>query len=932
MDKEQMKTEITKLIEKYNREKSKRYNEEATKNDFILPLFKILGWAVEDSNEVSKEENISGKRVDYGFRIDGIPKFFLEAKGLDEDLEGSRMVKGRQVTYAEQAINYAYYKGCNWAILTNFKGIIVYDAWAKMSSQSSFRFAIWVDSLLNDFESVYLLSKEAFEQGLLDKKYSTKSRKRPISEQLLLDFTNFRAILSKDVYALNKGKNLTEEELDEAIQRLFDRLIFIRNCEDRELEPYDLLSALRQWKESRKGTLVSKLRDLFTRFDETYNSKIFSKHLCDQVDISDNVLSRILDGLYTTEDGSIQYDFSLIDADVLGNIYEQYLGHILKKTKLTESKAKRKEEGIYYTPSYIVDYIVRNTVGELVKNKKIDVSKIRVLDPACGSGSFLIKTFDVLNEYYGKKEGYNQNKLDMSGTGTTYSTKLSILKDNIFGVDLDKQAVDIAQLNLLLKVAEKKRRLPILQQNIKNGNSLIDGSNVVGEKAFKWNQEFSEIMKEGGFDVVIGNPPYINVETIPQDQKEFLKQYECFAGKSDVLYYFYNRGISLLKPDGILGFITSRYFIEATYAKNLRKYILDNCEILKILDLSSLPVFKEVGIHTAIVLLKKKDKKMKTNNKIIYKELKAINQLDDRDVTLLKQSDFDDNGWVLGTKDNVKLFKIIDSRKTTTLGDISIIEQGQKTGLNEAYTVTTDIIKDNKLEKEFLRKLVKNSYIEPYSILDKGLYLIYASEELNEKKAPNIISYLQKFKKELTNRTEARDGLYSWYRLQRPRSKELFDAKEKIIVPYRAEFNKFGYDDKQRYNDGGDVRIIVMKNNEYPIKYILAILNSKLMNYYYRFIGRKKGTSFEYFVEPLQKIPIVKTDRAKQEQLIELVDKVLSSINEVRQYNNKGTDRQHKIEEDLSKVRVQIDELVYKIYGITGEEKKVIEESISGNS
>ena len=341
MNKEQMKTEIAKLIEKYNREKGKKYNEEATKNDFILPLFRILGWNTEDSNEVSKEENISGKRVDYGFRIDGIPKFFLEAKGLDEDLEGSRMVKGRQVTYAEQAINYAYYKGCNWAILTNFKGIIVYDAWAKANSQSSFRFAIWVDSLLSDFESVYLLSKDAFEQGLLDKKYSTKSRKRPITEQLLLDFTNFRAILSKDVYALNKSKNLTEEELDEAIQRLFDRLIFVRNCEDRELEPYELLSALRQWKENKKGTLVSKLRELFTHFDETYNSKIFSKHLCDQVDISDNALCRILDGLYTTEDGSIQYDFSLIDADILGNIYEQYLGHILKKTekrtKLTES-------------------------------------------------------------------------------------------------------------------------------------------------------------------------------------------------------------------------------------------------------------------------------------------------------------------------------------------------------------------------------------------------------------------------------------------------------------------------------------------------------------------------------------------------------------------------------------------------------------------
>ncbi len=247
------KEAIAKLVEKYKKViedgKGKNYNEEATKTDFILPLFRALGWHIEDSNEVSKEENISGKRVDYGFRIDGIPKFFLEAKGLDEDLEGSRMVKGREVTYTEQAVNYAYYKGCNWAILTNFKGIVVYDAWSKTNPSNSFRFAIWIDSLLNDFDNnLYLLSREGFEQGLLDKKYSTKTRKRPITEQLLSDFTNFRAILSKDVYDLNKSKNLTEEDLDEAIQQLFDRLIFIRNCEDKGLEPYNLLSALRQWK------------------------------------------------------------------------------------------------------------------------------------------------------------------------------------------------------------------------------------------------------------------------------------------------------------------------------------------------------------------------------------------------------------------------------------------------------------------------------------------------------------------------------------------------------------------------------------------------------------------------------------------------------------------------------------------------------------
>ena len=678
-----MKAEIAKLIDRYNKEKGKRYNEEATKNDFILPLFRILGWNTEDSNEVSKEENISGKRVDYGFRIYGIPKFFLEAKGLDEDLEDSRMVKGRQVSYAEQAINYAYYKGCNWAILTNFKGINVYDAWAKTNPSQSFRFAIRVETLLSDFESVYLLSKEAFEQGLLDKKYSTKSRKRPITEQLLSDFTNFRALLSKDVYKLNKSKNLTEEELDEGIQRLFDRLIFVRNCEDRELEPYDLLAALRQWKENRKESLVSRIRYLFTHYDETYNSKIFSKHLCDQVEISDEVLNHVLNGLYATEDGSVQYDFSLIDADVLGNIYEQYLGHILKKTKLTESKAKRKEEGIYYTPSYIVDYIVRNTVGEFIHNKKANVAEIKVLDLACGSGSFLIKAFDVLNDYHKQKDNYNQNRLDLSGTGTTYSTKLNILRENIFGVDLDKQAVDIAQLNLLLKIAERKKRLPILQQNIKNGNSLIDDANIADGKAFKWSNEFEEIIKTGGFDVIIGNPPYVRNTELPQTDKKFYSEFYLSTERQYDLYIlFIEKAISMMKPDGLFGYIIPNKILSADYGIKLRELILENCEILKITDVSNLTVFKDASTYPIILILRKR--KAKSSSVVEVKICKDEKDLYGNQKYEIKQSEFSksDNYQFLihADKNSSNLLKR-SKRKVLLLINSLRLERASKQGM-----------------------------------------------------------------------------------------------------------------------------------------------------------------------------------------------------------------------------------------------------------
>jgi len=498
MDKKIAKEEIGRLVEKHNKvlkeNRVSKYNEEMTKKDFILPLFRALGWDVEDSSEVTAEEKISKKRVDYGFRINGIPKFFLEAKSLKADLDNPQ--------FFEQAVNYAWHKGCTWAVLTDFEAVKILNAeWKAANYLQSHFTTIRCDEFLKRFDELWLLSRESFEQGLLNKeaeKWGKKTRKTSIDKQLLADFTKFRGMLSKNITKLNESKKLTEEELDESIQRILDRLIFIRNCEDRELEEKTLISSVREWESRDKGHLIKSLREVFASFDKKYNSKIFAKHLCDNLEIDNEVLQQLIRGLYYTKDKffTISYDFSAIDADVLGNIYEQYLSHILRKTekraKLTKSRVHRKKQGIYYTPTYIVDYIVRSTLGELLNEKKVDVEKIRVLDPACGSGSFLIKAFDVLNEYYLKNDkDYAQSQLDLK-TGTIFTKKVKILQNNIFGVDLDKQAVEIAQLNLLLKIAEKGHRLPLLEQNIKCGNSLIDDEKIAGNKAFKWEREFKK--------------------------------------------------------------------------------------------------------------------------------------------------------------------------------------------------------------------------------------------------------------------------------------------------------------------------------------------------------------------------------------------------------------------------------------------------------
>ena len=364
---------IKELISKYEEIKRsgeiRRYNEESTKKDFILPLFEALGWNVSNrgkrNDSISAEETISKKRVDYGFRINGIPKFFLEAKSLkEENIQNNPK-------YVTQAIDYAWMKSCSWAILTNFETIAVYNAdWKESKYGNNLFFVLHPNDFLSDPRFI-LLSKKAFENDEIDKialKYGKKQLKNRIDKQLLQDMIHFREILSKDIVKNNQDKNLTQDDIDESVQRILDRLIFIRNAEDREMEENKLLSNVRQWSQKGKGNLIKEISTVYKYYDDQYNSKLFAHHLCDDLYIDNEALQEVIEGLNHSKDNSYRYDFSIIESDVLGNIYEQYLSNILKSTpkraKLEESRIHRKEQGIYYTPSYIVDYIVKNTVGE----------------------------------------------------------------------------------------------------------------------------------------------------------------------------------------------------------------------------------------------------------------------------------------------------------------------------------------------------------------------------------------------------------------------------------------------------------------------------------------------------------------------------------------------------------------------------------------
>jgi len=900
--KERAKERISQLVAKYERLKAegrlKSYNEEMTKKDFILPLFEALGWDVYNTNvdEVSAEEKVSKGRVDYGFRIAGIPKFFLEAKALKADLE--------DLKWAEQAINYSWHKGVVWAVLTDFETVRVFNAEVKTANpaQSQF-FALYTNQFLDRFEQLWLLSHESFEKGLINEeaeKWGKKLKKIPVDKQLLSDFTSFRELLSKSVLKNNPQKKLTEEDIDESVQRILDRLIFIRTTEDKEIEPPHLMPLLR---EDTGKRVLKKLNVLFRYYDEIYNSKLFQPHLCEDLEIDDHVLEHIIQGLYCSKEWSIHYNFALLDADILGSIYEQYLGHILKKTEkratLTEGKIHRKEQGIYYTPTYIVDYIVKNTIGELAKDKKFDMDKIKILDPACGSGSFLIKAFDFLNQHHSRKGTGEQTKIDTSGVAATFTKKLELLKNNIYGVDLDPKAVEIAQLNLLLKAAEKKHRLPTLQNNIKCGNSLIDDPNIAGQRAFKWEDEFSTIMKDGGFDVVIGNPPY-GASFNTQEKEYFNSRYTYVKSVYESYRLFIELASKLVKDRGYMGLIVPNTWFYLTNAENMRKEILSNYSVTKLINLPQ-SVFEDATVDTCIIIFRKEPPKNNQVETHFFNYKDKINSLECMKYSELKQNDFLKNAeCIININRNAEDVKLISKIKK------------QPQVLDEYVTIITGI--------------------KPYQV-GKGVPP-QTKKDLEEKNFTATYQKDKSFKPWLTGKFISRYQVLpnkefikygAW--LAEPKIPDIFE-KDRIVLqqirnpslPRRiiATFIKGGI-----YTNNG-IHNLIPKNDEQTF-WILGILNSKLMNYY--FASHYNDVNIK--PSNLYSLPYPVYDN--KSKLSELVSKIVFIGQKLTQLEGKQTDEQVQLEKEFKKLDKEIDEKVYEIYGLNESERKVIEDHLKSN-
>ena len=866
------KIKIRKLVDKYNEiissGKISDYNEEMTKKDFILPLFNALGWDTENSNEVSAEEAIKNKRVDYAFKIDGIPKFFLEAKSLRED-------DIINLKYVEQAIDYAWMKSCSWAVLTNFRTLIVYNAEQKTPDPRMSWFIKFTDpkEYLEEDNRLMLLSKESIETGKLDieaEKYGKKELKKPVDKALLDDITNFRELLYNNIKRNNTDKELTDSDIEEAVQRIIDRMIFIRSAEDRGLEPEELRSKVREYSNA-DNRLLAKLSDLYKQYDDNYNSKLFAHYICDDLKIDDDVLSTIINGLYESKDGLYRYDFSLIHADILGNIYEQYLGRILKKVgktgKLEISKAKRKSEGIYYTPTYIVDYIVKNTVEEYIKtHKEKDIENIKILDPACGSGSFLLKAYDTLENYWKEKRKLKETKLEDSGS---YSKKVEIVTKNIFGVDLDEKAVEIAQLNLLLKIAEKRKRLPTLQQNIKNGNSLIDDQNIAGDKAFKWDEEFADIMKNGGFDIIIGNPPY-GADLSISERNYITKHYTFSKNNKNTALVFIEKSLKLLNENGTFGMIVPKSLAYSQLWGPARKLIKDY--LIKVIDVSK--AFEGVLLEQVIIILNK-GKKQKTYG-IEDPQTKNKLQVDKKYIELTDS--------IILDSDSID-FKIFNKLNDNCIYLAKITKTSRGLPLQKYLTT---------IKTPY--PVIRGKDISRYTALNDA-YLPKSIIKLNQNKVKFLLQQKIVSQRIVAHVTKPKNHIIIMSAL---------DTKGRITVD--------------------TVENTIVTDNNYSIEFLLCLLNSRLISWYsYRYIFSKAIRTMDLDEYYLDKIPIPKS-KVDNKIFISLVRKMITAKEKIPHLKN--TNEKIAIEGEVRKLDEEINNDIYKIYGITDEEKKIIEESL----
>jgi type I restriction-modification system DNA methylase subunit len=712
------------------------------------------------------------------------------------------------------------------------------------------------------------------------------------------------------------------------------------------------------------------------------------------------------------------FDFSTeLDVNILGHIFENSIGDIEELKE--DTKGRRKKEGIFYTPEYITDYICKNTIipylskngkaetvaeliqeyspGQEIETLESKVMNIKIVDPACGSGAFLNKASDILLEIhksiYTFKKGKYTSKIETKGgkgkdkvkrTAThikldSYfdeaNARREILIHNIYGVDLNEESVDITKLALFLKVCQENRKLPDLENNIKCGNSLIDDPEYT-DKPFKWETEFHDIFEDGGFDIVIGNPPYVRQEKIKELNPYFKRHYKVFSGKADIYIYFFEKGIEIMKDGGLFSFICSNKFTKAHYGQIIRKFILEN-ELRRYVDHTYDKVFEDATVHACTIVIKKGT--LNKDNKILI-----------NDEFKIPQYQLNDGIWSFNKAEIYNLRTKINqiSDQLDKIPNINIY-YGIKTGYNKAFIIDNEtkerLINNDKRNKDVIEPLIRGKDIKKWKVDYNKIYLLNIPWKFNIEDYPLIKEYLSKFKDKLETRPEVESGRGNWFSLSRYGSGYQSEFKrEKIIWAEISPKPSFLIDNENLFLLNTSY-MIISENEDYNLYYLLSLLNSNLLFWIFNQISPQiEGKRLRYVKQYVEQLPIYPATPEEQKPFIIKADKMLEFnrnlqdevnsfkdwfmhsfnieklsqklekyyelsfddfLNEVKKkkVDVKSRDNYQTLKEEFEKSNTiinpllqkiketdnEIDQMVYNLYGLTPEEIQIIEESLN---
>lgn len=1011
--KEQARARVAELVERFRRNEADYrdagYNETQARTEFITPLLEAFDWdvhnrralpliyreVIEEATVEVGEERLS-KRPDYELRLARQRKIFIEAKKPSVRIDRDRAP-------AFQTRRYGYSASLPISIVTNFHQLVIYDCKPVPRETDEAHVARLHLFGFEEFEARFdelwsLLSRESVLSGAFDRRFAidtTRHGAQQFDDFFLNQVRDWRARLAADIHANTPG--LSSEELTYVVQLFLSRIVFLRICEDREIEKYETLKNLDG------SATFDALMDVLRRADAFYNSGLF--HLIDDdplnIRITDDVLKGIIAELYYPLS---PYTFAVVETEVLGEIYEQFLGEVILvedgSVTITSKPEIRESGGVVPTPSFIADAIVARTLGPLLAGRSPqELAAFTLADTCCGSGIFLLSAYDFFLGHYldwyvaDGAEKYAGTALYQAGENLwrlTFDEKRRILLAHLRGVDIDPNAVEVAQLSLLLKLIEdesetalkdyvrrkKHAALPALDSQIRCGNSLVSTQewevacgplpaalhDVINP--FRWEDEFAEELAEGGFDVVVGNPPYIRIQNMVAYSPEEAAFYHA-AGSPystarqdnfDKYALFIERSLGLIKEAGRIGVIVPNKFMTIRSGRALRGLLTREPLLEEIVNFGVKPVFgRSTSNYTCILVMDRAGRETIRVEQASPLEEWRYGRAGV--VSSVPSAELSEESWTFGQEDVRALFTRIKNEVQGRLEALANIEVGVQTSKDEIYLLhptRTDVDHvwiewDNRewqIERGILRPCLHDAQLEAFGQPEANAWMIFPYELVRTPKGklrarllqpdemaanyPSCLEYLRARRETLEGRNVVGGAAdeRQFYQYGRSQSLTKFDSP-KIILPVLSREPRYAYDATNTIITGGGngpYYMIRAKDNS-PIStlYLLAVLNHPLCEAMIRTnTSVFRGGYYSHGKQFIKDLPIpVPDDKAAIATIEGQAERLVRALEAL---NTSRTPRERTRRERAAKdARTQLDRQVNALFGLSDDDSEVIE-------